>query len=303
MIADLVAKDEIKKFFKNELKTKRNFGTYLFYGNDSAQLFDYAIALSKGLCCQMVENDFCDSCNTCNKINKGVYSDLEVIFDPNGIKVDNVREIIQKSSVTSFEGKNKIFILKDVQNMKKEATNALLKLIEEPNNNCFYIMLTNSLNILPTIKSRSIILKIKEKTAEDLGVNHVIYNFFRGSSSDILAFKASSISMEEDVSYDKIGVHLKKYIEEKDFYSKVSVYKAIRDFLDNRSYLTLQDKLYFIEEILKNSGTREIYKEIINYTIGTMTYADGIEKRLELKLKLKFPINIKLALINIFVNS
>lgn len=302
MIKDIVSNEEVKRFFKNELKLNKKSGTYLFYGSDSDQLLEFALYFSKGLCCDTLEDDFCDTCNVCQRIDRMTYGDLEVVEDVNGIKVDTVRELGYKSSSSASEGKRKIFILKDIQKLKKEAGNSLLKLIEEPAENSFFILLTNSLNILPTIKSRSILVKIKKRDAEELDVDEFTYNFFLGNSRDIENFKISDIDLQKAESYEMIGVHLKKYEETEDFKEKVYIYKCIKDFINNRHYLAQQEKLYFAEEILRGTNDRNLQRKIIEYTVSTLGNLSGLEDRLKLKSMLRFPVNIKLVLINLFLN-
>ena len=302
MIKDIVSNEEIKRFFKNELKLNKKSGTYLFYGSDSDQLLEFALYFSKGLCCDTLEDDFCDTCNVCQRIDRMTYGDLEVVEDVNGIKVDTVRELGYKSSSSASEGKRKIFILKDIQKLKKEAGNSLLKLIEEPAENSFFILLTNSLNILPTIKSRSILVKIKKRDAEELDVDEFTYNFFLGNSRDIENFKISDIDLQKAESYEMIGVHLKKYEETEDFKEKVYIYKCIKDFINNRHYLAQQEKLYFAEEILRGTNDRNLQRKIIEYTVSTLGNLSGLEDRLKLKSMLRFPVNIKLVLLNLFLN-
>lgn len=302
MVKDIVSNEEVKRFFKNELKLNKKSGTYLFYGSDSDQLLEFALYFSKGLCCDTLEDDFCDTCNVCQRIDRMTYGDLEVVEDVNGIKVDTVRELGYKSSSSASEGKRKIFILKDIQKLKKEAGNSLLKLIEEPAENSFFILLTNSLNILPTIKSRSILVKIKKRDAEELDVDEFTYNFFLGNSRDIENFKISDIDLQKAESYEMIGVHLKKYEETEDFKEKVYIYKCIKDFINNRHYLAQQEKLYFAEEILRGTNDRNLQRKIIEYTVSTLGNLSGLEDRLKLKSMLRFPVNIKLVLINLFLN-
>ena len=302
MIKDIVSNEEVKRFFKNELKLNKKSGTYLFYGSDSDQLLEFALYFSKGLCCDTLEDDFCDTCNVCQRIDRLTYGDLEVVEDVNGIKVDTVRELGYKSSSSASEGKRKIFILKDIQKLKKEAGNSLLKLIEEPAENSFFILLTNSLNILPTIKSRSILVKIKKRDAEELDVDEFTYNFFLGNSRDIENFKISDIDLQKAESYEMIGVHLKKYEETEDFKEKVYIYKCIKDFINNRHYLAQQEKLYFAEEILRGTNDRNLQRKIIEYTVSTLGNLSGLEERLKLKSMLRFPVNMKLVLINLFLN-
>lgn len=301
MIKDIVSNEEVKRFFKNELKLNKKSGTYLFYGSDSDQLLEFALYFSKGLCCDTLEDDFCDTCNVCQRIDRMTYGDLEVVEDVNGIKVDTVRELGYKSSSSASEGKRKIFILKDIQKLKKEAGNSLLKLIEEPAENSFFILLTNSLNILPTIKSRSILVKIKKRDAEELDVDEFTYNFFLGNNRDIENFKISDIDLQKAESYEMIGVHLKKYEETEDFKEKVYIYKCIKDFINNRHYLAQQEKLYFAEEILRGTNDRNLQRKIIEYTVSTLGNLSGLEDRLKLKSMLRFPVNMKLVLINLFL--
>ena len=139
---------------------------------------EFALAYAKALTCENAENDFCGVCSSCKRMDSLTHGDLEVYEDSNGIKIDNIRELAYRASTTSYEGGNRIFVLKRCGKTKKEAANALLKLIEEPEKGDSFILTANNLNILPTIKSRSIFLKIKNRSAEELGVSREEYNFF-----------------------------------------------------------------------------------------------------------------------------
>lgn len=302
MIKDIVSNEDVKRFFKNELRAEKKSGTYLFYGSDTEQLMEFALYFSKGLCCETLEDDFCDNCSICRRIDRLTYSDLEILDDPSGIKVDAVRELAYKSSSTSYEGGRKIFILKDVQKMKKEAGNSLLKLIEEPAENSFFILLSNSLNILPTIKSRSILVKINKRNAKELDVDQFTYDFFMGNSADIEKFKVSDIDLTKSEPYGNIGIHLKKYSETKEFQSKVGIYKSLQDFISSRHYLAHQEKLYFAEEIVRGTSDRNLQRKIIEYTIAVTGDLRGLEERLTLKSMLRFPVNMKLVLIQLFLD-
>ena len=171
MFKDIVSNEEAKSFLINELKSRREQGTYIFYGEDRELLMEFALVYAKALTCKNAENDFCGVCDSCLRMDSLTHGDLEIYEDSNGIKIDQIREIAYRVSTASYEGGNRIFILKDVEKMKKEAANALLKMIEEPEKGDFFILLANNLNILPTIKSRSMFLKIKMRSAEELGVS------------------------------------------------------------------------------------------------------------------------------------
>lgn len=301
MIRDIISNEEVKEFFKNELKLEKLSGTYLFYGSDMNLLMEFALYFAKGLCCETLEGDFCGECSICKRIDKLLYSDLEILDNPDGIKVDEVRELAYKSSSSSYEGNRKIFIIKDISKMKKEASNALLKLIEEPNQGSFFILLNTTLNILPTIKSRSILVKVRKKTAQELGTDEYTYSFFRGNSEDIEKYKLLDLDLEEGYSYQEIGKAIRGYDESKELLYKINIYKAIRDFINNKEYLKVHEKIFFAEEIVRASTDRNIYREIVSYILYIMGDLNGLEERLVMKGMLRFPINMKVFFINLFL--
>ena len=302
MIRDIVFSEEAKEFLANELKRDKNSGTYLVYGSDMGLLFEYALSFAKGLCCTDLENDFCDKCSVCKRVDNLSYSDLEIFENPNGLTVDEIRTLGYKSSNTSYEGTKKVFIIKDISKMKKEAANALLKVIEEPNENTYFILLNKNLNILPTIKSRAMLIKIKKRTASQLGVDNFTHEFFRGSNQDICEFKKGDFNLEEGYSYLDIRDAIKRYSETNDIAAKIDVFKGIRDFVKNRNYIPEIDKIYFAEEIVKGTSDRNIFNEIVAYTTDLLGDIEGLEKRLEQKNMLRAPINMKLFFINFFIN-
>ena len=249
MIKDIVSNEEVKTFFRNELKSDKKSGTYLFYGSDTEQLMEFALYFTKGLCCETLEGDFCDTCNVCRKIDKLIYSDLEILDDPSGIKVDAVRELAYKSSSSS----------------------------------------------------RSILVKIKKRNAEELDVDDFTYTFYMGNSEDIKGFKNSEINLNESEFYGNIGNFLKKYTETKELEHKTGIYKCIRDFIKGRYYISPQEKIFLVEEIMRGTSDKELYRKIIEYTIYVLGDMQGLEKRLTLKGMLRYPVNMKLVLLELFL--
>jgi DNA polymerase-3 subunit delta' len=72
-----------------------------------------------------------------------------------GIKINSIREIRRESALTSFEAGMKVFIVFDADLMTDEASNALLKTLEEPQQDTLLILTTSRPdNLLPTIVSR-----------------------------------------------------------------------------------------------------------------------------------------------------
>lgn len=303
MFRDIISNEEAKNFLINELKSKREQGTYIFYGEDRELVMEFALSYAKALTCKNIENDFCNECESCKRMESLTHGDLEIYEDSNGIKIDKVREIAYRISTTSYEGGNRIFILKDVEKMKKEAANALLKMIEEPEKGNFFILLANSLNILPTIKSRAIFLKIKMRSAEELGVSPFEYDFFCGKGKEILEYKKTNIDLKVGEPYSEIENFIKNYIEEPNIENKIKIYKALRDFFVNKKYINESDKLTFAENIyFAVENDKVIVQEICTYMCHLIKNYDKIENLIMIKNMLKMPINLKL-LLKVFIGE
>lgn len=304
MFKDIISNEEAKNFLINELKGKREQGTYIFYGEDRELLMEFAISYAKALTCKNMENDFCGVCDSCKRMDSLTHGDLEIYEDENGIKIDKIREIAYRISTTSYEGGNRIFILKDIEKMKKESANALLKMIEEPEKRNFFILLANSLNIiLPTIKSRAIFVKIKMRNAEELGVSQNEYDFFLGKGNEILEYKKSEIDLSLGEPYSEIENFIKNYLKEPNIENKIKIYKSLRDFFANRQYINEVEKISFAENIyfaLENN--RVLLQEICTYICHLIKNFDKIEELIFIKNMIKMPVNLKL-LLKVFINE
>jgi len=298
MFKDISSNDEAKIFLKNELKNKKKSGTYILYGEDKELIFQFALSFSKGLTCKTYEDDFCDECDSCKRMNSLTHGDLEIFQD---IKIEDVREISYRASTSSYEGGNRIFILKDLDKLNKESANALLKLIEEPRNGDYFILLMRNLDLISTIKSRSIILKIKNRSAEELGVTEDIYKFFRGNGNDILNYKIKNLSLKEVFIYSDIQKAIDDYIISKDIESKMNIYKGLIDFYKNKDYIGKAEQLKFAEDIANSCGKdRALAMEICNYMSYFIRDYNKLEKLLEIKHYITSNVNLKL-LFRVFI--
>jgi DNA polymerase-3 subunit delta' len=166
----------------------------LFYGEPGAGLLPAALSLAQDiLCSSPIDGKACHQCTSCHRAEKLIHPDLHFLFplagskslsteylpqwreaveanpwmnvfqwtqycDVEGKQVDihkeDVSNTIADFCMTSFEGGNKVMIIWMAQFLAKEG-NRLLKLIEEPQPSCYFILLSNQREqILPTIRSR-----------------------------------------------------------------------------------------------------------------------------------------------------
>ena len=287
----------LDEFLKNELSFNRESGTYLFYGDDLEKNLNIALEFSAELFSRNIEN-IDEKNKIIDKTLRNLYSDLMVV---DTLNIDTVRDIIKKSYTSSHEGGAKVFILKNIQDIRKESANALLKLIEEPTKDNFFILISKRLNILSTIKSRSIIYRIRKSTPEELGVDKYVYNFFLGFSNDIEKYKEKEIDLMLEKTYNSIGGVLKEYEKEKSIEDKINLYKCLRNFVQESSNLKKYEKIKFAEDIYMNAS-KESVNLIVEYLINLVKRDKNLKEKLEYKKMLRYPINLKLLLINLIMS-
>ena len=81
--------------------------------------------------------------------------------DYKSIKIDNIRELKTKISQSAILNRDRFIVLDDVEVFNLNSLNALLKLIEEPNERNFFFLINNKTkSIIETMRSRSIEINI-----------------------------------------------------------------------------------------------------------------------------------------------
>ena len=117
-----------------------------------------AVALAQALnCAQQSAGEACGACRSCARIGRGVHADVLLIEpgESGAIKVDQVREAIERSAYRPFEGKRRVVVIDEADAMIPEAQNALLKTLEEPSPASVFVLITSRPDLLlPTVRSR-----------------------------------------------------------------------------------------------------------------------------------------------------
>ncbi len=117
----------------------------------------------KSLNCSFDKEGFCNNCIDCKKINSNSYYDMHIVNKHNsGIIKEEIVEIINTLSTTSLESKgNKFLIIYGIEQANKFVVNSLLKSIENPSKNTYYIFVArNNQQVIQTITSRCEVFKI-----------------------------------------------------------------------------------------------------------------------------------------------
>ena len=190
--ANVLNQEIPKKILSGALRKNMLASTYLFHGEVGTGKWALALELAKAINCENLqippkagnEKQACDNCLSCRKIDKLIHPDVKMIFPVPKVKtqeemerfkkekikepytivkfeknvnipVDQIRQMQRELYLKPFEGKRKVVIITEVENMHPASANSLLKTLEEPPQDSNLILTTTDINqLLPTVVSR-----------------------------------------------------------------------------------------------------------------------------------------------------
>jgi len=102
---------------------------------------------------------------------------IDLLNDKKNIDVAQIREMITYTNKSTFNNMARFILIDNIENLNKNSVNALLKIIEEPNENVFFILINNNEKyILPTLKSRCLTFKINFTFNQSIHISNQILN-------------------------------------------------------------------------------------------------------------------------------
>ena len=153
----LIGQDAVAKSLAHALDSGRLSHAYLFSGlrgsgkTSTARIFAKALLCDKG-----PAGKPCEVCDNCVMANEGRHIDIIEMDAASHRKIDDIRELIEQTKYHPASARFKIFIIDEVHMLTKEASNALLKTLEEPPSYVKFILATTDPLKLPvTVLSRT----------------------------------------------------------------------------------------------------------------------------------------------------
>jgi len=168
-----VGNDLIKNVLRNAVKRGAPSHAYIFAGAPGTGKAALAGAFAKALQCEApADGGPCQTCVSCRAFESGNHPDVVFVapVSRKTVGVDEVREQVGENiKIRPYKYKYKIFIIKNAGEMTPQAQNALLKVLEEPAGyGVFLLTGSNTATILPTVLSRSVVLKLKPLPYESI---------------------------------------------------------------------------------------------------------------------------------------
>ena len=134
-----------------------------------------ALRLAQALNCTAGQDGPCLNCRACRLMERGNHPDLRIAgmatqavglkaedaARQKELKIGTVREWQRDINLRPYEAKRRIFILHDAERLNEEASNAMLKTLEEPPPYATLILVAHSTELLQTIVSRCRLLRLR----------------------------------------------------------------------------------------------------------------------------------------------
>mgnify|MGYP001174355925 FL=1 len=180
---------------------------------------------------------------TLNESNPNLYT-LNVNQETKTININQIRDLISSLNKSSFNKKSRFVLIDNVEYLNVNSVNALLKIIEEPSENIFFILINNDKKVIPTLKSRCLNFRISLSNRECIDVSNKLLNgdIFDYVNEDLLNYYFTPgkilnlIKFSEDNSINLKKIELKQFLSliiDKAYYKKENPIKfMIYDFFE-----------------------------------------------------------------------
>ncbi len=202
---------------------------------------------------------------------------IDLLHEKKMIEISQIRDMIKYSNKSAFNNKERIVLIDNAENLNLNSSSALLKIIEEPNENLLFILIfDNNKNLLETIKSRCIkfnfflpfneSVKITNNIIEENlydQLNNDIINYYNtvGDFINLIKFsKTFKINLSETTFNDFLISLIENKYYKKDIFIKDSIYKYVEFYLlklinlnrSNKKIINLYEnfikKIHFIKK-------------------------------------------------------
>lgn len=155
--SDLVGQEHVTETLANAIKNDRVAHAYIFSGARGVGKTTAARILAKALNCVSGPTATpCGECDSCKEIAAGTSLDVIEIDAASNRGIDQIRELREMVRYAPASSRSKVVILDEAHMLTGEASNALLKTLEEPPDRVIFVMATTQPeDLVDTIRSRS----------------------------------------------------------------------------------------------------------------------------------------------------
>jgi DNA polymerase III subunit gamma/tau len=168
--SEIVGQQHVTRTLANAIQSNRVAHAYIFSGVRGVGKTTSARILAKALNCvkgPTAEPD--NTCDSCREISAGTSLDVLEIDAASNRGIDQIRELREMVRYAPATSRYKVVILDEAHQLTDEASNALLKTLEEPPERVVFILATTRAeDLVETIKSRAQLFQFRALTFQEI---------------------------------------------------------------------------------------------------------------------------------------
>lgn len=172
MFENLVGNEKVKEYLNSTIENKNISHSFIFVGKPGIGKKQFAHQYAEMIMC--LQDGKCDGnsvkCDSCIKFEGNANPDYaEITPDGKTLKIEQIRNLQARIVEKPITSRKKVYVIDDADLMSEESQNCLLKTLEEPPEYAVIILIvSNESRILPTIKSRCVIIKFQPLTSKEI---------------------------------------------------------------------------------------------------------------------------------------
>lgn len=220
----------VRESLTNILKSGSIPHTFLFAGPKGTGKTSLARILAKAINCDS-KNPPCNKCEQCVSITNGTNIDVIEMDAASNRGIDDVRALRDIVKLAPASAKAKVYIIDEAHMLTAEASNALLKTLEEPPSHVYFILATtNPEKLIATIKSRTTLVQFTKATDEE--VERALKRVVEGEKIKISKEDVGKIVKIAKGSFRDAVKSLEQYTHDASFLKTTSSDVGVSDFID-----------------------------------------------------------------------